>query len=378
MVGVAAPAHAQSTRAAAIAAEQAAKAATVAPEGPGRIEQFVGRLRLGVAPEGLYPWFGSAFPGGGLTPGIGYQRHLPKGALVGVSAGWSVKNYKMVEARAGVPLQRDNRLRVDASARWTDAPIVRFYGLGNDTDVDDLVRFGYRPVTAGGTLTAQPHRWLQFRTGYDRLLAHTTEDGPLRGFSLEETPGLGEDLTYNVLRAGVAVDTRTSPTYSDTGGLFRVDWTRYAESDERPYSFDQTEVELKHLVPLVGRYFILAFRALGTFTDTDNSDRVPFVLAPYVGSSTTLRGYHNRRFQDRHRVVLNGEYRWQPSRYLNMAVFYDAGQVAPDVDQFRFRRFTTSWGIGARFHGPTFTALRLELARGREGWLIVAGANQPF
>ena len=41
-------------------------------------------------------------------------------------------------------------------------------------------------------------------------------------------------------------------------------------------------------------------------------------------------------------------------------------------------RFTTSWGIGARFHGPTFTALRLELARGREGWLIVAGANQPF
>jgi hypothetical protein len=35
-------------------------------------------------------------------------------------------------------------------------------------------------------------------------------------------------------------------------------------------------------------------------------------------------------------------------------------------------------GIGARFHGPTFSVLRLELARSREGWKIVAGLSQPF
>ena len=361
-----------------IAAEQAAKAAELAPEGPGRVEQFLTRLRLGAAPEGFYPWFGSAFPGGGLTAGIGYQRHLPKGALAGVRAGWSVKNYKMIEGRAGIPLERDNRLRLDAAARWTDAPIVRFYGLGQDSDVDDLVRFGYRPVTAGAMMTAQPQRWMLLRAGYDRLLARTTEDGPLRGFSLDETPGLNEDLSYNVFRAGVAVDTRPSPTYSDRGGFYRLDVARFAESADHPYSFDQTEVELSQLVPLVGRYFVLAFRALGTFTDTASGEQVPFVLMPYVGSSTTLRGFHNRRFQDRHRLALNGEYRWQPSRYLNMAVFYDAGQVAPEVDRFRLRDFTTSWGIGARFHGPSFTALRLELAHGREGWLLVASTGQPF
>jgi hypothetical protein len=42
------------------------------------------------------------------------------------------------------------------------------------------------------------------------------------------------------------------------------------------------------------------------------------------------------------------------------------------------RDFVSAWGIGARFHGPTFTVLRLELARGREGWIIVAGGSQPF
>jgi hemolysin activation/secretion protein len=105
---------------------------------------------------------------------------------------------------------------------------------------------------------------------------------------------------------------------------------------------------------------------------------VPFVLAPYVGSGSTVRGFRNRRFQDRHRLVLNGEYRWQASRYLVMALFYDAGQVAPEVEAFTWRQFRTAMGIGARFHGPTFSVLRLELARSREGWKIVAGLSQPF
>jgi hypothetical protein len=379
LLAVVPPVHAQqSTRANEIAAEQAAKATKLAPEVSERWEELVGRLPLGAAPEGFYPWLGSVFPGGGLAGGAGYQHHLTNGAVMGVSGGWSIKNYKMFEGRAGVPLQRDNRLRVDGFARWTDAPIVRFYGLGQDSNEDDLVRFGYQPVTAAVMLTASPQSWLRLRTGYDRLLAHTTEDEPLLGFSLAETPGLLDDLTYNVLRAGVAIDTRTSPDYSDRGGLYRFDWTRFAESDDRPYSFDQAEVEFSQLVPLVGRYFVLAFRGLGTFTDPGSGDQVPFVLAPYVGSSSTVRAFHNRRFQDRHRIVLNGEYRWQPSRYLNMAVFYDAGQVAPDVDRFRMRDFVSAWGIGARFHGPAFTALRLELARGREGWIIVAGGSQPF
>ena len=42
----------QSTRANEIAADQAAKATTLAPEGPARWEELVGRIPLGAAPEG--------------------------------------------------------------------------------------------------------------------------------------------------------------------------------------------------------------------------------------------------------------------------------------------------------------------------------------
>ena len=44
-----------------------------------------------------------------------------------------------------------------------------------------------------------------------------------------------------------------------------------------------------------------------------------------------------------------------------MALFLDAGQVAANRRDFELAEFDIAWGIGARFHGPHFNALRLEV-----------------
>ena len=77
-------------------------------------------------------------------------------------------------------------------------------------------------------------------------------------------------------------------------------------------------------------------------------------------------------------MLLTGEYRWRPSRYLDMALFIDAGQVAADRRDLDLDKFDVDWGIGARFHGPSFTAFRVEVARGREGIRLVFAGSQPF
>jgi outer membrane translocation and assembly module TamA len=128
----------------------------------------------------------------------------------------------------------------------------------------------------------------------------------------------------------------------------------------------------------VKEQFVFAVRGLMTLTKPLDGDEVPVMLAPYLGSTQTLRGYPNRRFTDRNRVLLTGEYRWRPSRYLDMALFIDAGQVARDRHEFDVDKFATAWGIGARFHGPTFNALRVEIARGREGIRLIFAGSQPF
>lgn len=131
-------------------------------------------------------------------------------------------------------------------------------------------------------------------------------------------------------------------------------------------------------VPLVREQFVLAAHGLMTLTRPDEGDQVPVMMSPYLGSGSALRGYANRRFTDRNRVLLTGEYRWRPSRYLDMALFLDAGQVARDRHDFGIDQFDVAWGIGARFHGPTFNALRIEVARGREGFRLVVAGSQPF
>ena len=87
-------------------------------------------------------------------------------------------------------------------------------------------------------------------------------------------------------------------------------------------------------------------------------------LLPSIGGGDTIRGLANRRFHDRSRVVLTAEYLWRPSRYIDMALFVDSGAVGPRLRTLDRHQFQTAYGIGARLHGPAFTALRVEAARG--------------
>jgi outer membrane translocation and assembly module TamA len=50
-----------------------------------------------------------------------------------------------------------------------------------------------------------------------------------------------------------------------------------------------------------------------------------------------------------------------------MALFVDVGKVARERRDLDFDELKTAYGIGMRFHGPTFTPLRLDVARGNEG-----------
>ena len=71
--------------------------------------------------------------------------------------------------------------------------------------------------------------------------------------------------------------------------------------------------------------------------------------------------------------MLTAEYRWRPSRYIDMAIFYDTGQVVRDYHDFNGSQFDSAWGLGARFHGPNFNALRIEVAL---PWLLAKAANR--
>jgi outer membrane translocation and assembly module TamA len=373
------PAAAQSTRVEAIAEEQKKKAGQLGVEGPGEAEMVIRRILLSpllTGGDGIYPWFGSVFGGTGAGIGAGYLKRFEQGGHFNVQGGVSLNSSLLARMTVAAPELWRGMLHVEGTAQWVDALDVSFYGLGPDTDKSDRQHYDYSPTELSATATLRPRRHLFLTGGYLHINLETGRDLPMT--PPEQMPGIGAELRYHVGRALVAFDTRQSPGYTTSGTYVAAAVERHHERAGQPYSFVMREIEVSQFVPLVREQFVIAVRGLVTTTSTDTGQEVPFMLAPYLGSGSTLRGFSNRRFTDRNRVLLSGEYRWRPSRYLDMALFVDTGQVAADRRQLEVGDFETAWGIGARFHGPLFTALRIEAARGREGTRLIFAGSQAF
>jgi hypothetical protein len=78
-------------------------------------------------------------------------------------------------------------------------------------------------------------------------------------------------------------------------------------------------------------------------------------------------------------TIYNAEFRWIPNRTgLDIALFYDAGKVTSRREDLDFDSLKSDWGIGARFHGPTTTVLRIEGAKGTDGWRLVVSTGAAF
>ena len=131
-------------------------------------------------------------------------------------------------------------------------------------------------------------------------------------------------------------------------------------------------------MPLLRANWVLAFRALASYTEPRGGQTVPYFLLPDLGGTRTLRGYPSWRFRDRHRILLTGEYRWTAGQFLDMALFVDAGKVAARRSDLNLDGLQTGYGIGVRLHTPAATALRIEVARSVEGTRLVFAFGPSF
>lgn len=379
LLAVTSPVAAQTTRVEALGKKQAEKATAIGVEGPSDAERIIRRVLLSPllsGGEGAYPWFGSVYGGTGMGLGAGFLKRFRNASQFNLQSGISINQSMVVRGSFAAPGLWRGRMQFETNGQWLQARDVSFNGFGQDSSQTARERFDFTPKDIGASVTIRPVRFVSVTGGYTFMNFDTERDEPR--FFGADAPGMDEELNFHVARGTVAFDWRPSPSYSTRGGYYRASFERNKESQRLPYSFNSQEYEIVQQLPLVREQFVLAARGLLTLTSPDGGNQVPVMLSPYLGSGSTLRGFSNRRFVDRNRVLLTGEYRWRPSRYLDMALFLDAGQVAADRRALDFAEFDVAWGIGARFHGSNFNALRIEVARGREGIRLIFAGSQPF
>ncbi len=358
---------------------QAEKTKALTPLVGNRVEQFIVKIDntglLGNAPRGLYPWFGSVLGGGGVSVGGGYRYAFADDGSANFLGGWSFKNYKLLQSNLTLPSFAAGRVQSSIDAKWIDAPKVSFYGLGNDSSKGDKTSYLYRPAIVGATLGVNITNWFSIGGGGDFLNVQTgpgdLDTSIEQIFTPDTAPGLSARINYGVARAFAAVDWRSSPGYTRRGGFYSFEWANYMQTGGGPYSFQQFDVDLRQFVPLLRENWVLVFRGFASMTTTSGTNQVPYFMMPYLGSGETLRAFQNRRFRDRNSLLLQAEYRWTPSHFVDMAIFTDAGKVAATRSDLNFEDLHTDYGIGIRFHGPKFTALRIDLAHCKEGFNLI-------
>jgi hypothetical protein len=375
----------QDTREGIIIAQQTDKAAHPPPETrtkPEIVLDYVGKF-LTPKPRGFFPVFDSVYSGGGLTLGGGYGWAYGDKSMFAVRGLYSIKNYKLFDVFTTSPGHMNGHLTLFATAGWRNATDAAFYGLGMKTSLSDRTDSDLKETYARGNAELRPNDWSVFK-GSVGLEAYVM--GPSAGsdrstegsLTPDQAPGVGADPTYIHSSATAGIDTRESPGYSRTGGYYAAAIHNYTNTNG-PYDFNRVDGEAIQHIPILRETWVLSFRGRVESTLGDDTGDTPYFLLPSLGSGSTLRGYSSWRFRDRHSLLTQGEFRWIPNRLgMDMAVFYDAGKVAPRFDDLSFKGMAHDWGVGVRFHGPSFTPLRIELARGSEGLNLVFSGNAAF
>ncbi len=378
-------AGAQQTRTEAIEQAQAAKSTTLAPYAPGKVERFLDQTEKGAwfDPKflhGFYPTFSSIYPGGGFTVGAGYRAYTGYYSHVDVRGLVSFSGFSQVEASAAAPRIADGAVDLTARIGWRDAARIPFFGLGPSSLASDRTNARVREAYAEGAALYRPARnvFLRGATSYEAYSEGTATGRflPVQArFDEAGAPGLGQDPVFVHVQTQVGVDWLDSPQYSRRGGFYRGAYDHYLSAGEGD-TFASLRTDLVQHLPVLRETWVLSLRGR---TESVVSGNAPYFLMPSLGDGNSLRGYSTARFRDRHTALGSAEWRWIPNRAaLDLALFVDAGTVARDFGALSLRDVKTDYGIGVRFHTLSATVLRLDLARGSEGWRVVFGTSAPF
>ena len=365
---------AQEKRTDVLAEEQREKAGALTPWGPGRVESAVIKLKQDLidSPSGLYPTFDSVYSGGGFTLGAGYRQYYTPTTFWNVKGMYSIKGYNLIEGSTTSQGWLGGRLDWTAYGGRRDATEVQYYGLGNDTVGGDVPTFRMTQLYVGVSTEYRPARWLR-ATGGAAYESYEDEPEELTSFA----PGASANPDFLHLSGGLAYDSRRSPGYTRTGGLYGATLHAYLDQDDGAYSFQRLDLDAVQHFPVRRETWVISLR--GRVQTTFGEDDVPYFLMPSVGGGHSLRGYSSFRWREPHTLLTSAEWRWFPNlEGIDMALFADAGKVAPELDGLDFKDMHTNYGIGFRLHGVAATPLRLDFARGSEGWHLNFAGSAAF
>ena len=369
-----------------------------------------GRITKPITDAGFSASIGTLGQGSGLAASLNWHGEQIFGSPIDVesTAGYSYHGYALYDVRFGqlrnfkrrttlrsadahiatqfdAYKEREIGLGIYGNIRYRHSPQHRYWGLGPDTVDSDRTSFLLRGASYELVTEYQRSDFfgvaarggiLDFEVG-----PGNDPDIPPTGARFDDTtaPGLRRQPAYAHVAAGTSFDTRDLATMPRTGGLLGVLVSRFHALNVGPenLSFNRFAVDGRYFVPATSRS-VVALRLLALRDFADSGGRVPFYLQQTLGGGDTMRGFDRARFRDNALMTASAEFRFDAHKYVELAAFGDAGQVADSLTALAPGRFETSWGAGVRFKNKDSILFRADWATSREGNRFIFSTGPVF
>ena len=249
-----------------------------------------------------------------------------------------------------------------------------------ETRIDPF--FGQENAIFGGGLTTEITRFVDVGAEVNRMTVKVGPGG--RDPSIEtifdssQAPLFSQETDFNIYGVFVKFNLLEQYNFPPAGLDVSVGAWRYEDTDLGRGSFTRIVGDVRAQIPLGFHSRRIALRARTSNSFADGGEVVPIYMMETIGGATTLRGYDEYRFRDARNLTLTAEYRWEAWTYLDFALFYDAGKVFSDEDDFDFKDLHTAYGFGMRVHAPGEVFFNIDLARSTEGLRLHIGGGPSF
>jgi outer membrane protein assembly factor BamA len=197
-------------------------------------------------------------------------------------------------------------------------------------------------------------------------------------FTPEQTPGLDRQAYYVPVGPFMTIDYTDDSNNPRSGGRYEFRYLWFHDYRFDRYSFRKVQTSAEQYIPFLNKKRIVAIRARSEWNLTDDGDQVPFYLQAFLGGPNDLRGYRQFRFYDNNSLLFNGEYRYEVTNRMDLAVFTDWGKVFTRPGQMALSEMHGTAGVGIRWRSGGPNMMRFDVGFGPGGVKFWFSFNDIF